>query len=631
MKRFFSGESVILRFAHYLTDMLYHAIGNCAIGRLMTSYDGANERFSRSFLGSAGKSGKKKRHYLRRNVAIALQGNAVTRALAFLRDRLLFCSLRTIGLLFLVIGVYSSIVFWLSEFVWHTGLASHYNLFSGLAIAVLGVLLLFSDLSLGYALRKGFVTGQLIMRGLDLSDEVLQGFPEKGINYYVIALPLGMAIGALSAFWSPLAVLAVIFLVLALFLVVTVPESGIPLIFAVAPFVGFSSNKEKLLLLLLLAPIVGYLIKLARGNRAFRMDLQDLPMFLLGVMFLLSAFSFGDGGAFPGAMRAVLCVALYFVVVHTMSARGWLLRCGSALVFSGTITSVIAVIQFIVSGMGGEIEAVRAGFASPSAMAYFLVCVLPFALRSLVGTQKRLKLFPVVATLLILTAGAFSGVKSAFVAMLMMAILFLLLYEKRALFPLLLTFGIFAVIASILPKTVRLQILRFFENGDPVVHVWHLFADGGADTARIGSGLTRFLFGLGYGGAERFSCLFLPVIRPITAENTGFFGYTLATYGIFFVIAFALFLFLLVQNAFSAFCGAKGVKQAAQLPAIVFVLGILVASFFNYVWADTVAMAMFFAVSGLLCAELRYVRYRSSRESRFEENVNAVEYEYYGN
>lgn len=633
MKKFFSGESVILRYVRYVTDFFYHAVGVGLFGRIFSSYDRVNDRFATSTVGRLGTGSGKIRRAVRQNVALAMENNAVMRALYRLREKILLCGLRTVGLFFLIVGAYSSIVYWLTEFVWRTGTVSRYNFVCGIVAAVLGILLLFSDLSLGYALQHGIFCKKILMTVFDLSDESLKQIPREGTQYYVFAVPLGMILGAASALFNPLSILAVLLLVVLIFMEVSVPETGVLLLFFFVPFAGFLRSGDLLITVAVLLPLLGYLVKIVRGNRSFHMEVQDLPVLLMTVFFFFSFASFSSQGAFSGALRTALFAAVYLFVVNALATPGWIFRCRIALVLSGTLSALVGILQFILTVAGGlpVTGAAHAGFTDAASFSYFLILAYPFALYTLAECRKQYRLPALCSVLLIAAGSVLSTVQSAAVAVLVMSVVFLLLCERRFLFAGICGGGVLAVLYAVLPAAFRARLAKLLMEESVAVPVSHLFA-GKGNGAGVGSGASRFLFGLGQGGAEEFSRLFSPDYAVITPQNTAFFAYLLCDHGFFTVVSFLLFLFFLVQNSFTVFLYDRyAPKKFSAVAGVCLAVGVLLNAFFHYTWYDPAAMVLFFAVSALVTAQLRYERFRHARTEASRNDSSSVEYEYYMN
>lgn len=629
MKRAEKKKSSAIRYFQYLMDYFYHMLRQGFFGRVFSSYDALNDGFSASTVGRIGTGSGKVRRTIRQSIADAMENNAVVRFFCRLRDKVLACGLRTIGLYLLIVGVYSTMTFWLCNYVWQIRLVSGISFVAGLVSVGFGTLLLFSDLSLGYALLHSFLIRKVLMAVLDLSDDMLEEVPETGRQHYVLAVPLAMVLGTLFALLQPLTVLAALLWGFLLLLEITVPEAGVFLSLLFIPFAGFLPSSKVLILVSALLPLIGYFVKILRGNRSFRLEIQDLPVLFFAVWVLASSASFSQG-AFPEAMRMLLFVSFYFVVVNVIATPGWLARCRNAILFSGTVSALIGILQFILAIADGipPAGAVHAGFADCNTYAYFLILAYPFALVSLFGARKQYRLPELLAVILIAAGAVLSTVESAAAAILLMTVICLLVYEKRFLFGGIYGAGVVAAVYAILPSSFRARLNTLFMEESRRVPVSHLFTE----KTGAGSGASRFLFGLGTGGAENFSRLYLPAYVPITAQNTGFFAYVLCSYGFFGLLALCFFLLLLWQNAFSVFLAdGYGEKRLFPMLGIGLAPGLLLFAFFHYTWYDPAAAVLFFAVCALFAAHMRYERSRIVKAVGEKSDSFSAEYEYYIN
>ena len=445
-------DSYIVRFFTFLTNFVYHTISVGFLGRVFTSYTRVDRAFRSSRAGrlstATERGGGKLHRAIRRNIAIAMNQSLISRGVKALFRLLSQCSLRTFGLFFVTSGSYSAIMYWLFSVIWQNGRVEVFNLFSGIAALILGIMLLFSDASLGYALSKGLFFEKILVAVFGVSDDALLDVPQLGKQGHVIAAPLGMVVGAVSALTSPIYLLAGALAFLLLALVLSVPEAGVLLLILFVPFAGFLPHSAYWIAFLAAVPLVAYLGKLLRGNRVFHMEVQDLPVLLMLLLFVLSGFSVAGNGAFRGALLSALLVGFYFLVVNVIATPRWMDRCRVGLIVSATAASLLSIVQFIYAAaltangapmpiLGGY---VYAGFADHTTFAYFLTLAFPFTLSAFIGAKKQYRLLAGFAMITVVAACVLTWVQSAWIAMLLMLLAFLLLYTKNA-FPFVLLGG----------------------------------------------------------------------------------------------------------------------------------------------------------------------------------------------
>lgn len=645
-------DSYIIRFFAFLTHFVYNTLSAGFLGRIFTSYSASDKAFRASYAGrlvrSPERGGGRLYRAFRRSVALAMSRSVIVNGVSGLIRRFCQCSLRTIGLFLVTSGAYSSVMYWLFSVIWHHDAVGVLNLFCGIGMLILGILLLFSDASLGYALQQGVFFGKILMGVFGVSDDALDGVPKTGKQGYVIAVPLGMVLGAVCALISPFYLIAAALALLFFLLVLSIPEAGVMLLILFLPFAGFLPQSELWLVLLAGVPLISYLGKLLRGNRAFHMEVQDLPVLLMLIFFLLSGFSLAGGGAWRGALFSALFVGFYFLVVNVIATPRWMNRCRVALIVTATAASLLGIFQFVFAAVAavefsfaGVGAAVCAGFADRTTFAYFLVIAFPFILTAFVSAKKQYRLVVGFAMVSVIAATVLTWVQSAWIALLVILLVFLLLYERRT-FPFVLVGGVLAPMAiAILPNGARsrfLGVLRAdsgvaFARSANASHIAaRIFFERGSGIFGAGAGFSRLMFGLGNGGIEQFCMLYTTMSPSALSHSFNFWLYRLLEGGILGVLLPAAFFFLLYQNCFSLMRATSGKsRQFSAITGIILVTGVLLLSFFRYAWYDPAALLIFFVATALIAADARYERARSTDMT--DESVsqeNAVEMEYYG-
>ncbi len=650
-------DSYIIRFFVFLTRFVYAAISAGLLGRIFCSYTATERKFRSSYTGHmvharVRRSGKMYRT-LRRNVALAMNQSLIARGVSELIRRICGCSLRTIGLFLVTSGAYSSVMYWLFTVIWSNDAVGVLNLYCGIVMLILGFLLLFSDVSLGYALQHGMFFSKILVGVFGLSDDALRDVEKTGTQAYVIAVPLGMVLGALGALVSPFYLIVAAVLFLLFLLVFSVPEAGVMLLILFLPFVGLLPDSRLWLMLITGVPLVAYLIKLLRGNRAVHIEVQDMPALLMMILFILSGVSVAGQSAWSGALLSALCVAFCFMVVNAIATPRWMDRCRAGFIVSATAAALFGIIQFVFAAVSASAfsfsalgAAVHAGFADRTTFAYFLVIALPFILSAFVAVRKRYRLPVGFALVSVIAAILLSWVQSAWIASLAIIVVFLLLHERRV-FPFVLVGGgLMPVALWALPEAVRGKLLEFLRtdsgaalalNANAAGITGQIFFERGSGIFGVGAGLSRLLFGLGYGGIEQFCMLYTVTDPTVLSGSMNFWLYRLLEGGVLGVLLPAAFLFLLCQNCFSLIGTTKNKDaQLSAMAGIAMVVGVLILSLFRYAWYDPAALLGFFFAAALVCAVARHARGRDAvvddddDEEKQRKRERIVEVEYYG-
>ncbi len=622
-----------------MTDRVYHAIGAGPIGRLFTSYQAADNYFRHTALASTfrGNSGKRKNHVVRRGLAAAMDQSVLRRAAYGAVNGLCRCSLRTLGAFFVTLGIYTVLISWLIAAVWQNAAPEGTRVFFAGVMTLIGVLLLFSNQSVAHMLTRGRLIGVLVHHTLGLSDDYIRDIPEKGRTMYASAIPLGMLCGVITAitgiFYPMIAVLVAAVIMVAL----TTPEAGILLLLVLAPFSGVLPYGEVLLALGVFLSFAGYVFKLMRGTRAFRMEIQDFVVLALLVVTLLSGVSAAGGSALRGVLLSAILMMIYFPAVNILSTPTWLARCRWGLLFSATVVALVGVLQFAVSlllalqgfqGVSMAVlgEYVRAGFSTHVAFAYFMVLVFPFSLHAFIRAKNsQHRVAAGFSSVAILAATVLTWLPGAWLSV-ALEIVVLLLFCKRRVFPyFVLLLVALPVVIFFLPPSYRMAILSFFGKDDlfagAKLSMKIFFGDGG--------GVLRMLFGVGAEGAQQIGVLYTGGLAGAVTDSLNFWWSQWLAGGILQLLLTVLLFFFLLQNCFSLLPHTpKEQSVAAPISGIAMITGAIVIGFFDFSWSDPVALLLFFILTSVITADARVRRNDRVSTEAIEQSTSCVEFEY---
>ena len=641
---------VIVRFVDRYAKLFYHLIAVGIFGRLLTAYDTSDRFFAGSRLARRRRFGWRTatRRGGRRTLAYVMERNVLQRVTRRVVDTVCVYNMRTLGVFFLTMGVFTLMMFFLSALVWEGRDAVSAAFVVGVAGVTLGVPMLFSDRSFGYLLRRGAFFWFGLSMGLGISDDTLHDVEPKGRSGMPVALPFGIFAGIVFSFLDPVIVLAVLLLILLTALVLSVPESGVLLLLFVLPLAGFLEHGRELLLFLFFLLFVGYLIKWICGNRTFRLEAQDYPVLLLLVLFLFSAFSAAGSEARISAFFCVIALVAYFLTVNMMATPGWLIRGRVALIASGALCAVIGIVQFITAAVqatpGTDMAAlgtsVRAGFDNSASFAWFLVIAFAVLFPSLWEFTKKQRWLGIAAAALMLAGATLSQVKSAPAAFALIVLTFFLLYHHRALPITLFGVGLVSAVTAMLPTAVSCRMLAALrepaavsENRAGAARVLaRIFFGDGSGAFDRGHGIRRFLFGMGRGGPDIIYPAFTDTGTAFEPAVCNFFLGFVAEFGVLALIVPAALFFLLLQNCFTALAAAKARDEARPATALAGIC-LTVASFFyacfHYTWADPASLALWLVTLALICASLRYMRARVASAGEEEvESDSKAEFDY---
>lgn len=629
-----------------ISRFIYHMIAISLLGKLFTSYAACDDAVTGRRRGNKKKSDRARvphRYTVRRALACAMEQNLLSRAIRRVLLALAGCSLRTFGLTFTVLGVSFVALYGVSLFISLGNVVTWMHLVSGITALTVGVFLLFSERSLGAALRCSLV-GLFFFRVLGVSDEPVREVGERGAQHYFIGTVLALLFAAIGLLIEPISILLILACTIIALTVLTVPEAGLLLALFFLPFSKLLVGSDLLYLSFLALMLLGYLGKLLRGNRVFRLELQDLPVLFFILLFFLSGYSVSGKGVWGDVLFKILLGLVYLIAVNVLSTPRWLGLTHTVFVVSAVGAALVGLAQlllaFLAAGDVGFFDlpllssALRAGFADKTAFGYYLLVALAFTLPLIPLTKKRYRALPLMAAAILALTAALTCSSVVWLTMLLILVVFLLVFESRSF--LYIFFGSGAVTGALLLLPQRIS--RYFFNafsditaptyravreasGQVVSRVF--FCNGEGFFSRA-NGLLRFFFGAGQGGLVSLSPYFADLGVPLGYEAYNHWQILLVDYGIGGVIVFVFFLLILLQNCFSVLAiSQEQDRPALSFVGILFVAVLIFISFFCYVWYDIATLATFFAAAALVSAAMRYHRHQREKVSEGESHGSA--------
>ena len=275
-----------------------------------------------------------------------------------------------------------------------------------------------------------------------------------------LLLALGIGLGVLAAFLSPLFIAGGMAVLVFVFLSFTSPEFSLILLGILFPF--FSLFENALLMICLLAGLAlfSYFLKLPIGRRRFTFAPIDLLVLLLSLLLLGSGI-FSYAGTASGTTTALVAVILlgggYFLAANLLTTRRTVLLFSRGVLFSAALIATGGIFFRILALTGSSFPSpeVVAFFnrhflaivETPESLAAYLLLSLPLLLSVMMETRRaRWRYLP--SLLLILTALALSLLPSAYLVLLLSLLFFvLMLRARRAALPL----ALLCLLISLLP------------------------------------------------------------------------------------------------------------------------------------------------------------------------------------
>ena len=627
------NNSIILRFIFFLSNVLYKNIGSSISAFILTGYEKYQAYYTRSLFYNifcGGKDGRfgKSMQKVKKNIIIKCENGKIINFILNLADKILTVGLRSVGMLILSFGFYSTIIYLLKTLILNQFEITASGVFVGIAIVIISIPLIFSKQRLYDALKNSVIMNAVIFRFMGFAEKSFDG-NKKNYNgddfktANIIAYSLGMVLGLATYFISPLLLCTLIFAVLYLYLLLCKPEIGILTLFLILPFAptiplaGFG-----------ILVGVSYFAKLIRGKRTFSFELFDLIVLMFcAVIFFSGVVSVSRTGSIRPALIYTCFALIYFIAVNMIRSREMIIKSIACLILSGFATALYGVYQNYF-GIGdtrwqdGEMFATITGrvystFENPNVLAEYLILIIPFGIIWLFISAKTFhrltSLAYLICTLLCLIFTWSRGSWLGFVFS--AAILFIILNKKSIAFYIGFLF-IIPLLPLVLPENV---VQRFLSIGNLVdsstsyrVSIWiasfemikNFFLSG------IGVGIEAFKMAYpeyslaGIESAPHSHSLYLQV-----CVESGILGLLLLILIIFFFLQYCFTGIIKTTEKYLKLFIAAGMCGTA---------GFFLNGFTDFVWYNYRVYFMFWLVVSLTIAMCRFsLKNQSSNENLY--------------
>ncbi len=559
---------------------------------------------------------------LRRRIALLFGRSRLGTLYRTLADICRFTEMRTYGVLASTFGFYSILVYAIPQFALSETEGDPLTLYTGIAIFLLGFLLLFSKKSASAAAEENPLLSFILYRVLSLPHNSHTRRTGRIISP-TVAFLIGSALGIAGFFLHPLYLVVGAVLTVGFFAMLSSPELSLFTAILFAPFLIFFERPTLMLAIVILLGSGGYLFKVLLGKRSFSFRPLDLAVLLLAALYLGGTLISAGGPASRGqALITFILLSGYFLAANLLNTPEKIRRAINLLLFGGIAVALTGLLQQA-SGhaiadwldsaayeqIAGRITSV---FENPNVLAGYLVLLFPLTVSGLMKRGKpparfgRMLIFGIFLAAIIYTwsRGAWVGVVislSLFIFALNPATIYLLL-------PMLIAFPFFMHYA---PGAIGFRFSSIMSMADSSISyrlsIWQgSFAMAGE----------HFLSGIGV-GSEAFSSVY-PLYAPAGAETAPHAHNLLLQYfcefGILGPLVFLLFVFFFFG------CVISHQKEESYDDFRLLGLGIgcgvvalLVNGAFDYVFYNSRILFLFFVLVGIMSALTRVGRTRRER------------------
>lgn len=609
-------NSLILSSLNRFSALVYKKLSAGFFGRVFSSYEKTQAMAETCLLARFAKRAPsaiahKAVRPMKRALARSFEESRILGMAASALNHLRLCSLRVYGTFFLSFGLYTLLVFLIKRYAILSGSPSLVHLLTGGTLVLMSLPLLFSHRPLADGIMSSTLLRAFLFSFAGLRPELIEQKGSIGGGRKNIAFILGMVLGALTFFFSPIAIIAGVAALILAYIILLSPEFGVIFSLFATPFLLLLHSPTILLCLIVLYTAFSFLIKLIRGKRVIRFDLLDFFVAAFAVLMLAGGLvSVGGRGSLLPAMVYTCLLLGYFLTVNLMNTAEWLHRAVGALMASSFIVAVWGIAeQFFGAPEGSWLDTnmfadirirVASAFENPNMLGEYLILLIPMAVARLLlsksASKAAVRLSALAALLLCLVL---TWSRGAWLGLIAGLLLFFLIYSKKTLSALIM--GCFALpfLPLFLPQTVWHRLSSIGNLADTSssyrLSIWRGVVRMLRDYSVSGIGVGEAAFEKIYGGYQ------LPGIAAPHSHHL--YLQLLAEIGVFGLLIFLALLFFFAQSSFNHL-GTTENKASRLLAAAALsgVFGALIQGFTDYVWYNYRVYFIFWAIIGIAAA-----------------------------
>ncbi len=602
-----------------LGNSIYRSIQSSAIGTAFTSYDAEQRSADKSFFISSIRRGFKRNNIssLKHTVQIGAEESIIVGFFKDLVDRLLQASVRQYGIFVFSMGLYTLLIYLIGRVALPTLGVTYIHLIVGIAEMLTAIPMLSQTSSMYNGLCNSRIADFVLFRVLGIRKENLSPRGSMSSDRGFLPFILGTFLGILSFGIGPLRILGIICTVVSMCLILMNPESGLVILISFLPVLW-----DKVIYLGILYILLCYLLKVIRGKRTFKLELNDWAVLFFGIITLLSGiFSINAHVSFRYCIKMTVCMCAYFLIINMIRSKPWLRRITVAVVFSAAVSVICGLIQKFAIGVDFILVeefvgdgAVRGTFGSPKLLAQYLVLYVFYLFSVCIrGKQNIIRrtfffLFCVATVLCIY----YTMSPLAIICFTIAAVLYFLLYSNRTVVVAILALLILPFSKYIFPSLLTQRIGDIIAGGQQVIYerirIWKIALVMARDNVLGGSGGGSF--------SQLYNRYATEGIESLASAENIYLQFVIEM-GIFGLIGFLIIVFIFSQSNFSFFTRFGGGPRTSYVAAgFSGVFGFLLLGITENVWQEPRIVLAFWIIMALTMAVKRQM---TSEQRGYEE------------
>ena len=597
-------ESILIHLLTIVSEAVVKALRNCFFSSLLTAYDSTAELFRSSKIYSF--FAKKPADFfksLKKVIRRQATDSEIPKRLSVVTSSLLLIQSRIYGLIFFSFALSSLFVHFFVNTYFTFSVFSIYTPVTAVGVIIASLFLIFSKKTLAGTLRESRIFSAISFKLLGINKNTLSDHRMIELSPSG-AIVLGLILGFVTIFVPVQSTLIFVLYLVYTIVVIKSPETGLISLFLITPFASISALTGAILII-----TASYLFKVLCGRRTLSLEFPDMFVGMFVIMILFGgAITFGEKN---GILTYVLFTCVYFIAASILRSSVWLMRGINAILLSGAVVSVYAIIaRFFGEKLGFNLDLTKetdvgdasAGILSSfSVLSCFVLILGIFLLASMVTCKKKGPRFILIVAnvctfvflFLTLPSGAWLAAVTAYVVI-------LLLWKSRT--------AIYMIIACLffpfLPAFKIYSVENFFNS---II----------TDTGRydLWNAVMRMLADFGIGGIGLSENAFSYVYSAYFIGNTENASHTgslimqiLISFGVFGLVIFAAIIFFILQSSLSYGKSCSDKSDFNRIMCYAGMCGIVASVLWGineFIWFNPRIMLLFWLIAGITVSARR--------------------------
>jgi O-antigen ligase len=603
-----------------LCDKLSKLFRSGFIFRLLSSGEEDGEARSNSAISECfdhvSKKTRKATENVKKFTARQFERSALLKLISAFNSALLNIQGRVIGAFGVTWASYVIVIQLIKRFALPEASLSFTDISAGAVTFIASIPLLFTEKSLISMAEESVMVSLFLNKVFGIPFESFRSNLRIKVGQSV-AVILGILLGLLTYYVSPLHMILVIATLFSMGLIFSYPEGGVLLTVALAPFAGAFSHPSIILAIFVLLTAASYFVKVLRGKRVFKVGGEGFATYSFLLVVFLSGFAPGQAHTFENAILCCSLMLIYPLVTNLMKNRHWINACAAAFIIPSAVVAFIGIAEYMlgvapsgwvdVSLYPDITQRAVSLFQNPNVLGTYLAALFPMSIMLMLPKfPTKVRILGVISTAYIAVAAALTFSRSAWIAIFAGAIIFAVMVSPRGLLLILPAAVAVVSIALIFPDTVGIRLLNFISQSDSAnnyrLAVWNSSWDLLSDT---------FIHGIGW-GEEAFRTAYINYAaegtQSVMHSHSLYLQIAIQTGVIGLVLFIASVLLIVKKSIFSTSVRSSDASLALFVKAAISgALSVMIIGIFDYTWYNFRVFFIFWALLAFASAAVKVI------------------------